>query len=211
MNSKKNKGFTLIEMLVVIGIIAILSGAMMMGFGRITKSAQRAKAVEAVSEAAQALAIMRQKNGNAWPEVILTYAGADGEGKGMVEDVAKKFAEKGLLSVSCKDPSKGDYTPIGISRCGIVDPWAETVLKRGNQANKTTKVPSGGTVQSHIIYYSVDKDGDGFTEASVGGQPVKVRAEAIAWCAGADGVLASYADRGRSDDVYSWDKAKEKK
>lgn len=213
--NRRSSGFTLIELMVVIGIIAILSGALMMGFGRITKTAQRAKAVEAIANAASALPILRQKNGNAWPKVILDYGGADGQGKGMVVDVAKKFAEKGLLGVSSKNPnppsgSSPDYTPIGISRCGVVDPWAEAVLKRQN-ADISTKVPAGGTVQDHIIYFAVDTDGDGITEATVGGQNIKVRAEAIAWCAGADGVIAAYANRSRSDDVYSWDKSKEKK
>ena len=215
MKDNKKSGFTLIELMVVIGMIAIISGALMMGFGRITKSAQRAKAVEAVSNAAQALSILRQKSSSAWPKVILDYGGADGQGKGMVVDVAKKFAEKALLSVSCKNPSPksgetADYTPIGLSRCGVVDPWAENVLKRP-RSELSTKVPSGGTVQDHIIYYAVDRDGDGITEATIGGQNIKVRAEAIAWCAGADGVIAPYANRGRSDDVYSWDAAKEKK
>jgi len=212
--NRQSSGFTLIELMVVIGIIAILSGALMMGFGRITKTAQRAKAVEAVADTAHALVILRQKNGNAWPKVILDNGGADGRGKGMVVDVAKKFAEKGLLNISSKNPNPAsgtaDYTPIGISRCGVVDPWAEAVLKRQN-ADISTKVPAGGTVQDHIIYFAVDTDGDGITEASVGGQNVRVRAEAITWCAGADGVIAPYANRGRSDDVYSWDKAKEKK
>lgn len=212
MNNKR--GFTLIELMVVIGIIAILSGALMMGFSRITKSAQRAKAVETVSNVAQALVILRHKNGNAWPKVILDYEGADGQGKGMVVDVTKKFAEKSLLSISSKNPNPSsgtaNYTPIGVNRCGLVDPWAEAVLKRP-RADVSTKVPSGGTVQDHIIYYAVDRDGDGITEASVGGQNIKVRAEAIAWCAGADGVIAPYMNRGRSDDVYSWDAAKEKR
>ena len=205
--NRRSSGFTLIELMVVIGIIAIISGALMMGFGRITKSAQRAKAVEAVSNAASALVILRQNSSNVWPEDILKTEGADGQGKGMVEDVAKKFADKSLLGIAIGK----DGRPVGVSRCGVVDPWAEAVLKRGPQANASTKVPSGGTVQDHIIYYAVDRDGDGITEASIGGQNVKVRAEAIAWCAGADGVIAPYANRGRSDDVYSWDAAKEKK
>lgn len=212
MTSKLNKqGFSLIEMLVVIAIIAVLSGALLVGFGRFTKSAQRAKALEAVSEAAQALVFLRDQNGNVWPRVILSNGGVDGEGKGMVVDVAKKFAEKNMLGVSARNPEKNDYTPVGTSRCGVVDPWAETVLKRGPQAGPQTRVPSGGTVQSHIIYYAVDRDGDGFTEAVVGGQSITVRASAIAWCAGADGKIAPYSQRGRSDDVYSWDKAKEKR
>ncbi|MBR1586876.1 MAG: type II secretion system protein [Kiritimatiellae bacterium] len=205
MNSK-NRGFTLIEMLVVIGIIAILSGALLMGFGRVTKAAQRAKAVETVSQVAQALVILRQKNDGVWPSVLTSFGGSDGSGRGMVVDVAKKFAEYDMLGIAKKNGN-----PVGISRCGVVDPWAEAVLKRIQNANAGSKVPSGGTVQDHIIYFAVDTDGDGITVANVGGQAVQVRAEAIAWCAGADGVIAPYSQRGRSDDIYSWDKAKEKR
>ena len=209
MNSK-NRGFTLIEMLVVIGIIAILSGALLMGFGRVTKAAQRAKAVEAVSQAAQSLVILRQKNDGVWPAIITTAGGGDGSGKGMIEDVARKFAEYDMLGIAYK--KSGDkIILLGISRCGLVDPWAEAVLKRNQNANVGSKVPTGGTVQDHIIYFAVDTDGDGITMANVGGQAVQIRAEAVAWCAGADGVIAPYTQRGRSDDIYSWDKAKEKK
>lgn len=200
------KGFTLIELMVVIGIIAILSGALMMGFGRVTKAAQRAKAVETVSQVAQALVILRQKNDGVWPAVLTSFGGSDGAGRGMTVDVAKKFAEYSMLGIAKKGSE-----PVGISRCGVVDPWAEAVLKRSSQANIASRVPSGGTVQDHIIYFAVDDDGDGVTAATVGGQQVNVRAEAIAWCAGADGVIAPYTQRGRSDDIYSWDKAKEKK
>ena len=212
MNSK-NKGFTLIEMLVVIGIIAILSGALLMGFGRVTKAAQRAKAVEAVSEAAQALVILRQKNDGVWPADITSFGGSDGSGKGMVEKVALKFAEYNMLGIAYKKDEENENTIklLGISRCGVVDPWAEAVLKRSQKADAATKVPAGGTVQDHIIYFAVDTDGDGITVANVGGQAVQVRAEAITWCAGADGVIAPYTQRGRSDDIYSWDKAKEKR
>ena len=202
------KGFTLIEMLVVIGIIAVLSGALMVGFGHMTKSAQRAKATELVSQAAQALAILRQLpgNNNRWPAVISSC----GSGKEMGVEVARVFAKQDghpLLGIA-KDSSGN---PIGISRCGVVDPWAEAVLKRDSSASFGSKVPSGGTVQDHIIYYAVDTDSDGITTATVGGQQVSVRAEAIAWCAGADGKIAPYSQRGRSDDIYSWDKAKEKR
>ena len=211
--SGTKRGFTLIEMLVVIGIIAVLSGALMMGFGRITKSAQRAKATELVSQAAQALVILHHTDGT-WPSAVINFGGGDGDGtadKGMVKDVAEVLAQYNLLSVACKDRAKKDYTPIGVSRCGVVDPWAEAVLKRDKNADAGSQVPSGGTVRDHIIYFAVDEDGDGITTASVGREQVNVRAEAIAWCAGADGKIAEYKERGRSDDIYSWDKAKEKR
>ena len=54
------------------------------------------------------------------------------------------------------------------------------------------------------IPVGIDTDVNGITEANINGTPVKVRASAIAWSAGADGVLADYKKRGRSDDVYSW-------
>ena len=52
----KKSGFTLVEMLVVIGIIAILAAASMVGYSKVVKSARRAKNQELVSNAATALA-----------------------------------------------------------------------------------------------------------------------------------------------------------
>ena len=221
MTAKRMKsGFTMIEMLVVIGIIAILSGALLMGFGRITKTAQRPKAQETVSNAAAALSMVLQKTGM-WPADILAHQGdpgpnaKDNGSKGMTKEVAAIFAKYKLMGVTCKNWKEvdGDYTPIGTDRYGIVDPWAVTVLKKGTQASEGSKVPTGGTVASHIVYYAVDEDGDGIVgrgeSVSVCGSPVAVRASAIAWSAGADGVLSEYAQRGRSDDVFSWRKAQE--
>ena len=203
------RGFTLIEMLVVMGIIAVLTGSLIVGFGRISKTAQRAKAQETVSNAASALSILLQQNG-AWPKKIIDCAGSNNEGKGMTKEIASIFARKKLMGVSY-DVNSTDYTPIGTDRCGIVDPWAVAVLKRSVAAYENTKVPSGGTVKDHRIYYAIDEDGDGIVgqgeDVQVGNPPTKirVRATAIAWCAGADGKLADLKNaRGRADDVYSW-------
>ena len=80
-------------------------------------------------------------------------------------------------------------------------------------------MPSGGTVEDHILYYALDKTGEGIVEADVGGVQLKIRGNAAVWCAGMDGVLAKYPyagassgakgqhgqSRGRGgDDVYSW-------
>ena len=207
----KKNGFTLIEMLVVMGIIAILSGALMAGFSHITRSAQRARCQETVSNVATALSLILQREGR-WPVNFKSYAGTDREGMGTVEVVAKTFAEKGMLGVS----KNGDQLT-GVDRCGIVDPWAQAVLKRskgGQGSGKELKVPSGGTVRDHVIYYAIDDDMDGITEAMVCGERIRVRASAIAWAAGADGKLgSSYSKRSKdnSDNVYSWRRAQEVK
>ena len=76
----------------------------------------------------------------------------------------------------------------------------------GKGLSKSTKVPSGGTIDDHVIRFAVDTDGDGFVDATVGGVSVRIRASAVAWCCGYDGKIEPYAESniGRSDDVYSW-------
>ena len=216
---KKKLGFTMIEMLVVMGIIAILSGALMAGFGRITKAAQRARAQESVSNMATALTTLLQKKGR-WPGqaerggCLRRCHGKDGSGSGAVEDVAKLLADYGLMGVSSKGSGDGRQL-LGTDRCGIVDPWAQAVLKRvrGQQGNgKELAVPSGGKVVDHVIYYAIDEDLDGIVEATVCGEKIRVRATAIAWCAGADGRLGTvYSKRSKenADNVYSWRRAQE--
>lgn len=208
------RGFTLVEMLVVIGIIAVLSGALLVGFGQVTKSAQRTRALETVNNVSTALNMLLQKKG-VWPSdyqnALKKCGGQDGQGKGCIEDVAKVFAMYGLLGVTHTGSGK-NITLKGSDRCGIVDPWAVAVLKRNLGNNHSTAVPSGGTVRDHVIYFAIDTDLDGVTEAKVCGEPVKVRANAIAWSAGADGKLGdSYSKRSKSnsDNIYSWRKDQE--
>ena len=88
---------------------------------------------------------------------------------------------------------------------------AEKVLKRSASATEGTKVSSGGTVQDHILYFAIDEDGDGFTEAQVeGGGNLRIRATAVVWAAGPDGKV-DYGTMTKNDDVYSWTPAQVKK
>ena len=213
---KMQSGFTLIEMMVVIGIIGILAGALFGGFTYVLKSAQRAKATEAVSNARTALERIFLAL-NRWPSAI-REARQYGEYRVMDEQVAIELFKQSALSVDCKKKSSEVYELRGVDRCGIADPWAQEVLRKASTSKGGTElldftVPSGGKVRDHLIYFAVDLNDDGFVDKSEGA-PVrtKVRAKAITWCAGPDGILGDCTtDKAgkSSDNVYSWQRAQE--
>ena len=219
MTMKKNKrGFSLVEMLVVIGIISVLSGALIMGIDRVRKTAQRSKAQEIVSNTATALGIIFQKE-MGWPQLLLNWSG-----KQLEAEPSHVFVRFNLLGLSYDSKSynaskrSGIIKLVGADRCGVVDPWATAVLKRKTSSTErdglALKVDTGGTVQDHILWFAIDDDGDGITEVNIPGSPaIRVRASACVWSAGADGVLGKYGrrDKAADDDVYSWSRGQEVK
>ena len=208
---RMKKGFTLVEMLVVLGIIAILAGASMIGYSKVLRASQKTKNREIVSNAATALTQILTKNNGSWPELLLSKASG---GKGRLDkDTCQLFVTFNMMGLSHNKNkgSGGTYELIGKDRFGIVDIDAEKVLKRSSSASEGTKVPSGGTVQDHILYFAIDEDGDGFTEAQVeGGGNLRIRATAVVWAAGPDGKV-DYGSMAKNDDVYSWTPAQVKK
>ena len=178
---KANKGFTLIEMLVVIGIIAVLTAASVAGFSRMTKSAEDAKARELVTNTATALSALYQREG-AWPKRIL--AANAGENK---LDAAAAYPLASYMSLKTKDGALS-----GLDRFGILDNVGAKIVKnKGKNASRSD-------VEDHILNFAVDTDDDGVVEVAKLG--LKVRASAVVW---------GYDKNGKR--ISSWSKGQENK
>ena len=183
--------FTLVEMLVVIGIIAILVSASVVGFSRVTASAEKTKCKELVMNVHTALVLLYNNNNGAWPRALI-----NGQTLGLLDQNAA-LPLKDMLGLRLD----------GYDRFGIVTPWAQQTIKsRGNNVAISDRVATGGTIQDHILHYAIDTQGEGRIEAAqVGGTTLTVRDTAMVWCGGRDGVIEDSYDRGtRKDDVHSW-------
>ena len=195
----KRRGFTLIEMLVVIGIIATLMGVMLASVSKFLKTAEKARCQELVANTSTALVALFQKEGS-WPRALIRGHNSNNI---LDEKAALPLAKGGYMTLTMNS-SKTQLS--GYDRFGVISPWAFNVLKRrGSSTSLSTKVPSGGTIQDHVLRYALDLDGDGVIESvSIGGETVNIRATAAVWCCGKDGVIEAYSVGPRKDDVYSW-------
>lgn len=191
------KGFTLVEMLVVIGIIAVLMGASMVGLSSMVKTAEKAKTQELVSNTATALTALFQDKG-VWPKAMRT-AGASG---GQL-DATTAYPLKDYMSLTT---SNGQLA--GLDRFGIVTPAGTKYIKSKGSSASLTGTVGGGTLQDAILHFALDLDGDGIIEGvSVGGESVSVRATAIVWASPmVNGSELGYSKGLRKGGVYSWTK-----
>jgi len=197
-------GFTLIEMLVVVGIIAILISASLAGFNGMVNRAQSTKAEELVHEVKVAMVQVMQKEG-AWPRPLIAE-GSSGRGE-VTPEVGAALAKRGALSLSYRTNDDGTAVLSGPDKCGVVDPWAAAVVKRhakdGANAQLELKVPSGGTVRDHRLRFAIDDDLDGRVTVSGDGVSATIRDSVAVWGAGRDGKF------GTRDDIRSWSRGQE--
>lgn len=193
------KGFTLIEMLIVIGIIAVLAAASMSGYSRVVANAEKVKCQELVANTATALTALFQKEG-VWPKKLIAKHNTD---VGLDQIAALPLATGGYMSLTVN--SEGTELS-GYDKYGIISPWAVDVMKaKGSTATESTRVPAGGTIADHRLRYALDLDGDGIIESvNIGGETIDIRATAVVWSAGKDGKLETYSRGQKKDDVYSW-------
>lgn len=204
------KGFSLIEMLVVIAIIATLIAASVGVYSSVTARAQNARCLELVSNVATALNALYQRE-NRWPPALVK-ASNDGRGGQLTKEGAACLAVHNLLSLSYttrEQDGETIYELSGLDRCGIVTPWATETLKRlpPGKSGLDARVKIGGKdvgkVSDHVLHFSIDIDGDGIVEIEqASGSTLKIRGTAAVWYKG---------PKGNKDDIISWTAAQEVK
>ena len=201
---ESRKGLTLMELLVVVGIMMLLTAVLLGGISRVKKTAANAKAQDLVSNVATAFNQILQTEKN-WPARLLRAASANDP---IVDtDACQSLIRGKVYSLSYKNKGDGTYMLTGVDRFGIVDPWAAQFLRNHSSAGEGTKVPGGGTVKDHILRFAIDDDYDGICEVRILGKSIRVRASVAVWCCGQNGQFESYSSVGRaegSDDIFSW-------
>lgn len=201
-------GFTLVEMLVVIGIIGILATTLMTSFSRLKSTARQAQAQTQVAEVATAFTVYLQRY-REWPE-----AWESGLKTEMDQEVCWEFQKCGLLDLTTykysggavMDCLSGNINTLSLDRFGMLDPWGRNALKRTNTQSESGAVKEGGTFANHRIQFRLDRNYDGYVDAGEGApKGMKVRAAAIAWSRGPDGKdAAGVKGRYPGDDRLSW-------
>lgn len=207
-------GFTLVEMLVVIGILGILSVALLSTFSYVKNSARKAQAQNLVAEVAIAFTRYLQEN-RGWPQEFLNKNSV-----GLDEQVVYFLQKEKLIDLTAyKVDSSGELlreiNTSSVDRFGLLDPWAQRTLKRKPStatAGMDAGLGNGRTFANHRLQFRLDQNLDGFVDASEGSpQGVRVRASVLVWSRGPDGI-DDFDQNGRypSDDSLSWPHAQYK-
>ena len=207
------RAFSLVEMLVVMGILAILIAATVGAYGPVTRQAQKARGQELVSNVRDALEFVLQKE-NEWP-IAIRREGKKPEGL-VTAEVCASLVKHGAMTLDYKARTADDgstvYDMQGVYRMGLLSPWAEALVRQrlgggGGTVGDSVRLASGGTVGDHRLRFAVDTDYDGRVQVGVSAsgkrQNTTVRATACVWCCGYDGEF------GTRDDIYSWGKGQE--
>jgi prepilin-type N-terminal cleavage/methylation domain-containing protein len=195
--SARRSGFTLTEMLVVLGIIGLLTASLLGAFGYLKTTAWQSRAQSQVHLVATALTIHLQ-NERSWPAELVAREEFDEEACWVLQNYK-------LLDVTTwKNHAAGERNKNSPDRYGLLDPWGKATMRRKPTAEE-------GEVRDHRIQYRLDKNYDGFVDASEGSpQGLKVRASVLVWTRGPDGKddfnSTNPKARGRYpyDDRLSW-------
>jgi prepilin-type N-terminal cleavage/methylation domain-containing protein len=186
MKKRANKGFTLVEMLVVMGLIGLLVAMMTGGLGFAQTTARQAQAQELVSNVATALTVYISREGT-WPQEILSSGGV------VNNQVCKVLQQARLLDVTTVK-SDGNINQNSPERFGLLSPWGQRMVKRTPKTTASLgSLPPDAMLRKHMLQFRVDINLDGKINSSDGqlgpipeGSSV-IRASAIVWACGPNG------------------------
>jgi prepilin-type N-terminal cleavage/methylation domain-containing protein len=208
MKRESNRGFTLVEMLVVIGIIGLLIGVLTTGFSYAQTLAWQARSQELVSNVATALGtyLLNEKS---WPDEILRSNG------NVNNEVCKVLQEASLLDVTTVKTDANGVTVINQNspeRFGLFSPWGQRIIRRIPLVTASLgSLPPDAELQKHILQFRVDVDLDGKIDSNDGalgpipGDGEPIRASVIVWSCGPQGKEAGKTGaKNAQDNRQSW-------
>ena len=187
MKTRSNKGFTLVEMLVVMGLIGLLVAMMTGALQYVQTTARQHQAQELVSNVATALTIYISREG-VWPKEIL-------ESGGVVDnEVCKVLQQAKLLDVTTVK-SDGSINQNSPERFGLFSPWGQRMIKLNPKLTASLgSLPANTALRKHMLQFRVDINLDGKIDSSdgqLGALPGEggsiIRASAMVWACGPNG------------------------
>ena len=204
MKRADKSGFTLVEMLVVIGIIGVLAGALVGSVGHLKRSAKRAKAQNMVSDAYTALNLYLQKERDWHPRMINALE--------MDELVCEKLVQQQLIDMKV-DIGKSNST--SLDRFGLLDEWGRDALRRNPLISASTQTGFDGIrIEDRRIQFRLDQNLDGYVDATEGApNGLRVRSSVVVWSRGPDGQddFESSNPKAKNrypyDDLISWNQS----